>query len=258
MKQHQLGAQLYTVRDYLHDLPAFKRSLERLKAIGYEAVELIHSDKVSDADIAKMCDEAGLAVAAAHVKGQVLIEHPQATVEKLQAVRSKIAVYPFPSGVDFSSRSQVEQLGRQLEQSAGVLKAAGLTLAYHNHAVEFSRVEGELVYEIIRRTAPALSFELDPYWVQYAGMSPERWIEELDGKLISLHLKDFGVSHKHGEQPIMSEVGAGNLGFEHLVPQSEKIGCQWFIVEQDVTPGNPFDSLERSFQFVRSRLLEPA
>lgn len=258
MKAYQLGAQLYTVRDYLHDLPAFTRSLEKLKVIGYEAVELIHSDNVSDAEIAKICDDIGLAVAAAHVKGQLLIEHPQAIVEKMHAVRSKIAVYPFPSGVDFSSRSQVERLGHQLEQSAGMLKAAGLTLAYHNHAVEFSRAEGELVYDIIRRTAPALYFELDPYWVQYAGMTSEHWIEELDGKLVSLHLKDFGVSHKHGDQPLMTEVGAGNLGFETLIPQSEKVGCQWFIVEQDVTPGNPFDSLERSFQYVRSHLIERA
>ena len=35
MKISQVGAQLYTVRDHLKGSPAFARTIERLKAIGY-------------------------------------------------------------------------------------------------------------------------------------------------------------------------------------------------------------------------------
>ena len=111
--------------------------------------------------------------------------------------------------------------------------------------------------DVLRTRAPGLSFELDGYWVQYGGMSPNRWISELGDKLVSFHLKDFGVASKHGEPPIVTEVGQGNLDFHALVSHAEDVGCQWFIVEQDVTPGNPFDSLERSFRYVRKELVAP-
>ena len=255
MKINQVGAQLYTVRDHLDGYAKFERTIERLKAIGYSAVELIHSDSVSDREIAKICGAAAVTVAAAHVPGKLIIENPAAVAEMLKTVGSKIAVYAFPAGVDFSSRPDVERLAYQLQESAAVLGEAGLTLAYHNHATEFFRLEGELVYDLIRRLAPGLSIELDVYWVQYAGMNPERWIQSLAGKLISLHLKDFGVVSKHGQPPVMAEVGHGNLDFPRLVEEAERAECQWYIVEQDITPGDPFDSLAKSFRYVSEKLV---
>jgi len=256
MKLTQVGAQLYTVRNHLLDSSAFGRAIERLKGIGYPAVELIPSDTVSDQEIAKICGEAGVAVAAAHVPGKLLLERPEAIVEKLQVVGTKLGVYAFPGGVNLGSRLEVDRLAHALEESAEVLQRAGQRLAYHNHAMEFSRLDGEHVYDLIRAKAPSLSFELDVYWAQYGGMSSERSIDALGSKLVSLHLKDFGVPSKHGEPPFMAEVGQGNLDFRGLVAAAERVGCEWFIVEQDVTPGDPFDSLERSFRYVQSQLVE--
>jgi sugar phosphate isomerase/epimerase len=258
MKISQVGAQLYTVRDHLRDATAFANTIDRLKGFGYCAVELIHSETVSDHEIAKICGAAGVAVAAAHIPGEIIIERPEAVVEKLKVVEAQIGVYAFPRGVDFESRLEVERLADGLEESASFLKREGLTLAYHNHAMEFARVGKERVYEVIRSRASGLSFELDAYWVQYAGMNPERLVRDLGDKLVSLHLKDFGVASKYGEVPFMTEVGEGNLDFRTLIADAERGGCQWFIVEQDITPGDPFDSLEGSFRYVRDELIEPA
>ena len=256
MKLTQVGAQLYTVRNHLLDSSAFARAIERLKGIGYPAVELIPSDTVSDQEIAKICGDAGIAVAAAHVPGKLLLERAEAIVEKLQVVGAKLGVYAFPGGVNLGSRSEVARLAQALEESAEVLQRAGQKLAYHNHAMEFSRLDGEHVYDLIRAKAPSLSFEFDVYWAQYGGMSSERSIDALGSRLVSLHLKDFGVPSKHGEAPFMAEVGQGNLDFHVLVAAAERVGCEWFIVEQDITPGDPFDSLERSFRYVQSELVE--
>jgi sugar phosphate isomerase/epimerase len=255
MKSSQVAAQLFTVRDYLLDPSAFAQSIKRLKAIGYSAVELIPSESVSDDEIARICGEDGVKVAAAHVRGDVLLERPEAIVKKLRVLGTSLAVYAYPAGVDLSSRPRVERLADELERSAQVLRQAGLTLAYHNHAMEFCRLDGELVYNIIRNKAPALSFELDAYWVQYGGMSPERWIRELGGKLVSVHLKDFGVPPSHGEPPFMAEVGQGNLDFHTIAAEAERAGCNWFVVEQDITPGDPFASLERSLRYVEKELM---
>ncbi len=258
MKSSQLAAQLFTVRDYLLDPSAFAQTIERLKSIGYPAVELIPSEVVSDEEVAKICGQAGVKVVAAHVPGQAVLEQPETVVNKLRVVGANLAVYAYPAGVDLSSRTEVERLAHRLEQSAQALKQAGMTLAYHNHAMEFFRLGNELAFDVLRKNAPTLSFELDAYWVQYAGMSPERWIRELGSTLVSLHLKDFGVSPKHGEPPFMTEVGQGSLDFRTLVAEAELAGCGWFIVEQDITPGDPFDSLERSFRYVQNELVAPA
>lgn len=257
MKLSQVGAQLYTVRDHLKDPSTFARTIDRLKAFGYRAVELIHSETVNDRQIAEICGAAGVAVAAAHIPGEIILQRPDAVAEKLKTVGAKIGVYAFPHGVDFSSRVEVERLAEKLEKSARVLAQEGLTLAYHNHAMEFARLGKELVFDLIRRAASGLSFELDAYWAQYAGVNPERWVQNLGNRLVALHLKDFGVAAKHGEAPFMTEVGQGNLDFKTLIAAAEGGGCQWFIVEQDFTSGDPFDSLERSFQYVQDELVEP-
>jgi sugar phosphate isomerase/epimerase len=254
MKLSQVGAQLYTVRDHLQDATAFAKTINRLKDFGYAAVELIHSETVSDQQIAEICAAAGVKVAAAHIPGAIILDRPEAVVEKLKIVGTEIGVYAFPGGVDFESTKEVHRLVDGLEQSAAFLHREGLTLAYHNHALEFARLGKELIYDVIRSRAPGLAFELDPYWVQYGGMNPERWVRTLGNKLVAFHLKDFGVAPKHGGPPFMTEVGQGNLDFRTLVADADKGGCQWFIVEQDFTEGDPFDSLELSFRYVRDEL----
>ena len=157
MNSSQLAVQLYTVRDHLLDAPAFARTIERLKAIGYLAVELIPSQAVSDEEVAKICGQAGVKVVAAHFPGHAVLEDPEAIVEKLHVVGADLAIYAYPAGVDMSSRIEVERLAHRLEQSAQALKQAGLTLAYHNHAMEFFRLGNELAFDVLRKNAPTLS-----------------------------------------------------------------------------------------------------
>jgi hypothetical protein len=64
MKYSQLAAQLFTVRDYLLNASAFADTIKRIKAVGYPAVELIQSETVSDKEIARICEDAGVALPA--------------------------------------------------------------------------------------------------------------------------------------------------------------------------------------------------
>ena len=98
MKSSQLAVQLFTVRDYLLDPSAFAQTIKRLKAIGYPAVELIPSETVSDEEVAGICREAEVEVAAAHVRGDLLLQQPEAIVKKMQVFGASLAVYAFPAG----------------------------------------------------------------------------------------------------------------------------------------------------------------
>jgi len=52
------------------------------------------------------------------------------------------------------------------------------------------------------------------------------------------------------------EIGHGNLNWPAIISAAERSGCEWFIVEQDVCPGDPFDSIRESFRFIKEHLVE--
>jgi sugar phosphate isomerase/epimerase len=60
------------------------------------------------------------------------------------------------------------------------------------------------------------------------------------------------LEHKHQ----FCEVGRGNLNWRRILAAAEKSGCQWFIVEQDTCPGDPFDSLKISYDYLRTNFAQ--
>jgi sugar phosphate isomerase/epimerase len=46
-------------------------------------------------------------------------------------------------------------------------------------------------------------------------------------------------------------VGSGALDFSAILRTAEAVGVQHYFVEQDQTPGDPIDSLRKSYQFLR-------
>jgi len=183
------------------------------------------------------------------------VPSPKPKVERLAALGTKYTAYPYPAGVDFSDPSHVENLIAKLDAAGAVLRAAGQVLTYHNHANEFFRVAGKPLLETIyARTHPQnLQSEIDTYWVQAGGGNPVEWCTRLKNRLPLLHLKDYAVDATG--KPHFAEIGYGNLDFKAIIAAAEASGCEWFIVEQDSCPGNPFDSLKKSFDYIKANLV---
>jgi sugar phosphate isomerase/epimerase len=51
-------------------------------------------------------------------------------------------------------------------------------------------------------------------------------------------------------------VGNGILDFRTIIATADASGCQWYVVEQDTCPGDPFDSIEQSFRYIRDNLID--
>jgi sugar phosphate isomerase/epimerase len=47
---------------------------------------------------------------------------------------------------------------------------------------------------------------------------------------------------------------AGNLDWRAIVREADAAGCEWYMVEQDMCPGDPFASLKQSFDYIREHL----
>jgi sugar phosphate isomerase/epimerase len=185
----------------------------------------------------------------------VILNSPEKTVDRLNALRCKITAYPFPSGIDFTSRASVDGLIAKLQHAGDVLHAAGQVLCYHNHNHEFRKLDGRIILDLIYdgTTKTALQAEPDTYWVQYGGGDNIAWCRKLAGRLPVIHLKDYRTNSEN--TPEFCEIGSGVLDFKSIIATAEESGCEWFIVEQDTCPGDPVDSLAISFRYIQENLV---
>lgn len=254
MKLQQVAAQLYTVRDHTQNLPDFVATLKKLRAIGYRAVQVSAVGPIPDEAIARACRDEGMAVCATHEPGDVILNAPLKVVERLETLDCRHTAYPMPGGVPLNSLDDVLGLATRLNAAGRVLHENGKTLSYHNHNMEFRRYGGRLMLDVLfERTDPRyLQAEPDTYWIQYGGDDPVHWCRRLKGRLPLLHMKDYATGADN--KPDFAEVGYGNLHWRRIVDAADASGCEWFIVEQDTCPGDPFDSLRKSYEFIRRNL----
>jgi len=251
MKLTQVAAQLYTCRDSLKNASAIAATLKRLRQIGYTAVEACCISAILCEEFSRILADNGIVCCSSH-EGDFL-DAPEQAVDRLRALGCKTAVYAYPHGVDLSSRKRVDEWIARLQRAAEVLARAGQVLCYHNHNLEFRKLDGRLILDLIFEGAPALKAEPDTYWIQYGGGDIAAWCGKLAGRFPVIHLKDYQTTHEN--KPLWCEIGEGVLDFKSIIAAAEAAGCQWFAVEQDTCPGDPLESLARSFRYVREQLV---
>jgi sugar phosphate isomerase/epimerase len=256
MQVNQVAAQLYTLRDHLKTPSDIAASLKKVREIGYEAVQVSGMGAIDEDELVRICDGEGITICATHEPTDTILNDPQRVVERLQKLNCKYTAVPYPNGLTFDSVQVVEEFAARINKAGEVLYNNDQVLMYHNHQIEFVRVNGQLVLEILYdATDPNyLQGEIDTYWVQYGGGDPVDWCQRLQNRLPVIHLKDYAITPDN--KPIMAEIGYGNLNWPAILDAAEEAGCEWFVVEQDVTPGDPFDSLRLSFEFLNDNFCE--
>lgn len=255
MKVDQIAIQLYTLRDHIKSVPAFAETCRKIAGIGYRAVEVGGVDHavVPAAGIRRICADHGLAICATHQAGEDILDQTAAVIDTAAAMGVDLVVYPYPGTIDFTCEAAVSDLISKLDAAGSVMAAAGMTLAYHNHQHEFRQLGGRLILERIYQEIPParLAAEIDTYWVQYGGGDPVAWCRRLTGRLPIIHLKDYRVNDDNSVG--FCEAGHGNLDMPAIIREAERAGCRWFCVEQDLCPGDPFESIRLSFEYLASR-----
>jgi sugar phosphate isomerase/epimerase len=223
--------------------------LRRVREIGYPAVEMVRLDFLSYPEIRKMTDDVGLRISSVHENPSRLLDEPDRVIDEIRALGTDLAVYPFPRDIHFDQATSVRNLAERIGRSASKFAEAGSRLAYHNHALEFVRHDGELALTTILKANSQLQAELDTYWVQFGGGNILALIESLHGRLPLLHLKDYQFDPIKN-QPRMAELGQGNLDWSAILSAGDRAKVEWYVVEQDFCTGDPFDSIRVSYDFL--------
>lgn len=254
MKKNQLAVQLYTLRNHLTTPRDIASSFHRIKASGYDAVELAGLGKVEPKELKAMLDGEGLFCCSSHEMR--VLHDPGEVADRLSFLSVPIAVYPYPEGIDFGTEASVYSFVDLLGRTGERLVRSGIRFAYHNHHIEFRRSGQRIILDTIyEESDPSfVSAELDTYWIQAGGGDPASWCAKMKGRLPLLHLKDYGIDETNN--PVFREIGGGNLDFGGIISAAEESGCRWFIVEQDSgwIGGDPFASLERSRTYIANSL----
>lgn len=257
MKLSQVAIQLYTLRDFCKTAEDFAATMKKVKAIGYTAVQVSGVGPIPEEQIVAACQAEGLTICATHEPGAKILDDTDAVIERLRKLGTKLTAYPFPAGVDFDNPEHVDTLIKKLEAAGAKFRAAGMALGYHNHGHEFYRPAGSaktILRRIFDETSPEnVVAELDTFWVQRGGGDVVEWVKSVKGRTPFIHLKDFKVNPS-GEINFC-EIGAGTLDFKRIIAEAEAGGCEWFIVEQDSCPGDPFDSIKQSFDYIKANLV---
>jgi sugar phosphate isomerase/epimerase len=126
----------------------------------------------------------------------------------------------------------------------------GFKFTYHNHSHEFRRfANGKTAMDMLVEglDPKKTSFVLDTYWVQHGGGDVRFWIEKLAGRVDILHLKAMG---RNDQGPFITEIGNDNMNWAGMLESAEKAGVKYFVVEQDIWPGDPFDSIKQSSEYL--------
>ena len=276
-----LGVQMMMLKQQVAD-DGMWPVLQRLKEMDIDAVEVsqIPMDETNTAALERGISELGIQVGALSV---ALKGSPTATGDNLEDHFDKIVADCKRLGVKFVrigmmpftamvSKEACEAWAAQCQPAAERLAAEGITLCYHNHHVDLAKFDGERMFDIVRRVAPSLNFEVDLHWVQRGGMAPLDMLKEYAGVCKLIHVKDFRVVPVPQEavDKMMSgdvaggfqgflniaqfaEVGQGNMNWPELLPAAEAAGAEFFFIEQDDTYGrDPFDCIADSRAYLKS------
>lgn len=244
----EIGAQLYTVRDSCQTLENFAMTLKKVADMGYQTVQISGTCAFEPCWLKEQLDSNGLRCVLTHTEAKRIREEPVA-VAREHTVFDCEFVGLGSYGFRPEKGQSVENFLTLYGPAARELKENGKYFMYHNHAREFIKQDGKLIFEWITEGIPAeyMGVTLDTYWVQVGGGDPAQWLERLAGRIPCIHLKDYAFDQK------MAPVGEGNLNFERIFEKAETGGTKYLLVEQDNCYGeDPFECLKRSYDYLKA------
>ncbi|NBB22750.1 TIM barrel protein [Runella sp. CRIBMP] len=272
------GLQLFTLFRAMSD--DAKGSLEKVAGIGYKEIESAFSMKdgyygYSPKEFKKVVEDLGMTWRAHHVGGAPFRPRPAQAgapagggaaaagapprqmpanmpkrlnlLENYQQLVDEAAegglTYLVCASTPVGTLDEIKKSIEVFVKTGEACKKAGIGFAYHNHATEFDKVEGQTPYDLIlSQTSPDLvTMEMDMAWVVKAGLDPVELFKQQPGRFPLWHIKDID---KELKKPV--EVGTGVVDFKKIFSGAQKAGLKYYFVEQDMA-ASPFESIATSF-----------
>jgi len=279
-----LGLQVYSLRDLIGQDP--KLTLETVAKIGYKHIETFGVDVANNSfwgikveDLKKLLQDNDLATYSGHYDMSKYLDPKSSDDESIDryieianTLGQKYIIAPVTPmhNLNGLTPADYQYAAEQLNKAGEKAQKAGIKIGYHNHFWEFRNfANGTKGLDIlIALTEPNLvSFELDMYWAEKAGINPLSYFEKYPGRFPLWHLKDMDkaftepiIGEKYDQAPFDSifrqikytELGTGAINYVNLATGADKAGLEFAFVEQDdIYMENKFESIKMSFDYVQ-------
>ena len=273
MVQGPIALQVYTVRD--EAAADFAGTMQKIKAMGYDGVELAGLYDLQPEFIRQVLVVTGLTPVSAHVPYALLAADLTGTLTQYKTIGCTYIAIPYleeerrPGSPGFADvMAFIPQIGKACADM-------GMTLLYHNHDFEFVKMpDGSygLDYLYNEISADLLQTEIDTCWVNVAGEDPVGYVEKYAGRCPVVHLKDFYMDRDKAENEQFYEligqdekkkankesnfefrpVGYGLQDMPAIIKASQQSGAKWLVVEQDLSVDRPpLEAAKMSIDYLR-------
>lgn len=251
MINFKIGLQLYSIRQ-MAEKDLFE-TLKRVKALGYDGVELAGLYGYDKKQVKEWMDQVGLECISAHVPWKDLVEKTDETLDLYQSLGCSYVAVPSVEG-EFHTSKGMKKLASYLRPVADACKKRGMELLYHNHDFEYKREENQvtLLDDLLGQNENNLGAELDLGWVLAAGENPKEEIKKYHDRVDLLHMKDV----KEINPVYFCPVGKGLLPVRDLMRTAHQSGTKWLIVEQDNEDMTTWNDVEYSVVFLKGQRFE--
>lgn len=247
-----LAAQMYTVRAFTQTPEGIDDSLRKVRADGYEAVQMSGWKRIDPQQLKDMADSHGLEICATHVSFDEIVKDTKETIRQHKIWNTRYVGLGSMPDAYRDTEEGFRQFVKDIRPAGEEIAAAGLQLIYHNHNFEFAKFQGKTGMDILlEETDPSwFQFELDTHWVTAGGGDPAEWIRKVAGRMDVVHFKDM-VYLPSEHRSVFAEIGEGNLNWPAIICACAETGVRYHIVEQDTCQRDPFESLAISLRYLQ-------
>ncbi|WP_290792912.1 sugar phosphate isomerase/epimerase family protein [Flavihumibacter sp. UBA7668] len=264
-KIRSVGIQLYTLRELVAKDP--RATLQQVASAGYKEVELYGFGGgkffgIPVAEFASFMSSLGLSVPSGHYMPAKFLfsdeeagkaeldEHIQAAI----TMKSSYLTIPWLPPEKRSNLEDYKKIAAKLNIAGEACKKAGIQLAYHNHDFEFANHGGQTGFDLMTSTTDAdlVKWELDLYWVVFAGLDPVQIFSNLKGRIPMWHVKDMNKANRAQN----TEIGNGSIDWKRIFKAAKTSGLKHFFVEQEnnYVPDH-LKSVESSIRYIKNNLI---
>ncbi|MDR1024715.1 MAG: sugar phosphate isomerase/epimerase, partial [Treponema sp.] len=205
----KLGAQLYNVREYTKTPDDIEATLRRVKAIGFDVIQISAFGPCNIDLLAGWVKELDLDVCVTHVPWPRLADSGElktVIAEHKKLGCSQIGLGMRPGDVFPNTGEGWTRFIKKANTIIAQVQDAGLSFGYHNHDLEFQKWNGITTLDRLAAECPSLDFILDTFWVQAGGASPAAYIRKFKGRIKTIHFKDYRVVDQVRQ---FAEIGQG-------------------------------------------------
>ncbi len=248
MEKIKLGAQLFTLRDYIQNYEDTEKTFEFLQNEGISVAQISAIGPIEPEKVAELVDRFNLDICVTHKPIDRMINDLDALIEEHKMIHCpSIGIGAMPEQYRESVESVTEFI-RITTEIGKRMKDKGIQLAYHNHAFEFERLSNgrRIIDMLVEDTEPDLfHFILDTHWLQTGGVNPPDFIRSIGNRMEVCHFKDYKIVNNERK---FAEIGTGNLNLDECFRACQDIGTGYIVIEQDLCDIDPRESMAISYK----------